>query len=298
MRGNTLTSRCWCGLSKKTAGLFLTDSLRASDFDGRDLVKTTIRNGRRSPTTNKSNRIVTPSGSVGFRWGEQGKWNLEEKAGDGSETDLSLTFKDKTAEFASVAFPYFGNRQHDYFHGTDHPDVLERNIPVKSLSLKDGEARVATVFDLFCANYGLDRGFGGDHVATSYDEDVPYTPAWQEAITGVPRDKVVAVARAFAENAETTRGKSMVILGAGLNHWYHMDMNYRGIINMLVMCGCIGQSGGGWSHYVGQEKLRPQTGWLPLGVRSRLGASAAPHEFNIVLVRAYGSMALRNLGFK
>ena len=43
-----------------------------------------------------------------------------------------------------------------------------------------------------------------------------------------------------------------------------MDMNYRGIINLLVMCGCVGQSGGGWSHYVGQEKLRPQTGWLPL----------------------------------
>jgi nitrate reductase alpha subunit len=55
-----------------------------------------------------------------------------------------------------------------------------------------------------------------------------------------------------------------VILGAGLNHWYHMDMAYRGIINLLVLCGCVGQSGGGWSHYVGQEKLRPQTGWLPV----------------------------------
>ena len=43
-----------------------------------------------------------------------------------------------------------------------------------------------------------------------------------------------------------------------------MDMAYRGIINMLVFCGCIGQSGGGWSHYVGQEKLRPQTGWAPI----------------------------------
>ncbi len=41
-------------------------------------------------------------------------------------------------------------------------------------------------------------------------------------------------------------------------------MNYRGVINMLMMCGCIGQSGGGWAHYVGQEKLRPQCGWLPL----------------------------------
>ena len=43
----------------------------------------------------------------------------------------------------------------------------------------------------------------------------------------------------------------MIILGAGVNHWYHMDMNYRGMINMLVFCGCVGQSGGGWSHYVG-----------------------------------------------
>ena len=92
----------------------------------------------------------------------------------------------------------------------------------------------------------------------------PYTPAWAEKITGVPRDQIITVAREFALNAEKTKGRSMVIVGAGLNHWYHMDMNYRGIINMLVMCGCVGQSGGGWSHYVGQEKLRPQTGWLPL----------------------------------
>ena len=45
---------------------------------------------------------------------------------------------------------------------------------------------------------------------------------------------------------------------------YHMDMIYRGIMNLLIMCGCIGKSGGGWCHYVGQEKLRPQTGWQPL----------------------------------
>ncbi len=80
----------------------------------------------------------------------------------------------------------------------------------------------------------------------------------------MPRDAVIAVAREFADNAEKTNGRSMVILGAGLNHWYHMDMNYRGIINMLMLCGCIGQSGGGWAHYVGQEKLRPQTGWTAL----------------------------------
>ncbi len=53
-------------------------------------------------------------------------------------------------------------------------------------------------------------------------------------------------------------------------------MNYRGVINMLVMCGCVGQSGGGWSHYVGQEKLRPQTGLAAARLRARLEPAAAP----------------------
>ena len=47
------------------------------------------------------------------------------------------------------------------------------------------------MFDLFVANYGLDRGFGGEHVAKSYDENVPYTPAWAEKISGVPRDQII-----------------------------------------------------------------------------------------------------------
>ena len=74
----------------------------------------------------------------------------------------------------------------------------------------------------------------------------------------------------------------MVILGAGLNHWYHMDMNYRGIINMLVMCGCIGKSGGGWSHYVGQEKLRPADRLDGARLRARLEPAAAAHELDLL----------------
>ena len=77
------------------------------------------------------------------------------------------------------------------------------------------DALVATVFDLFCANYGLDRGLGGEWVAKDYSEDVPGTPAWAEKINGVPAAKIIHVAREFASNAEKTRGKSMVIIGAG-----------------------------------------------------------------------------------
>jgi len=214
----------------------------------------------------KSKKVVVPHGSIGFRWGEKGKWNLEEKDGAGKDTDLAMSFIDKADhdEIAEVAFPYFGNLEHDHFEGTNHDSVMVRKVPVKKLKLTEGETLVASVFDLFVANYGLDRGLDDPNSAKSYDEELPYTPAWAEKITGVPKDHIITTAREFASNAEKTNGRSMVILGAGLNHWYHMDMNYRGIINLLVMCGCVGQSGGGWSHYVGQEKLRPQTGWTAL----------------------------------
>ncbi|HSM10701.1 MAG TPA: nitrate reductase subunit alpha, partial [Lysobacter sp.] len=177
------------------------------------------------------------------------------------------------------AFPYFGGTAAHDFVATAHDDILMRNVPVRQIALAGGGTmRVATVFDLYCANYGLDRGFGGGNVATDFDDETPFTPAWAEKVTGVPRQAIIQVAREFAANAEATNGRSMVILGAGLNHWYHMDMSYRGIISLLVMCGCIGQSGGGWSHYVGQEKLRPQTGWLPLAFA--LDWSRPPRQMN------------------
>jgi nitrate reductase / nitrite oxidoreductase, alpha subunit len=239
--------------------------LRASEFDG-GLNEADNGEWKTVAIDAKTGEVVAPNGSVGFRWGDKGKWNLEEKESGGTETKLRLTniLDGDYDDALDIAFPYFGNREHDYFKGTDHPDTLMRRVPVKKIVLADGEAYAATVYDLFMANYGLDRGLGGENLAKSYDENEPYTPAWAEQITGVPADHIITVAREFATNAEKTKGKSMVILGAGLNHWYHMDMNYRGIINLLIMCGCVGQSGGGWSHYVGQEKLRPQTGWLPL----------------------------------
>ncbi|MFA9438411.1 nitrate reductase subunit alpha [Uliginosibacterium sp. sgz301328] len=209
----------------------------------------------------RNNALTVPNGTIGSRWneaeGRKGKWNLEMKnLADGSEVDPLLSLKGRSDEIASVGFDYFGG---------DKDDLLFRNVPVRRVALKDGTtALVATVYDLMLANYGVDNGHGGGNVATSYEDDVPYTPKWQEAHTGVKCADVVRVAREFAQNAHDTHGKSMVVVGAALNHWYHNDMTYRGIINLLMMCGCVGQSGGGWAHYVGQEKLRPQPGWVPL----------------------------------
>jgi nitrate reductase alpha subunit len=213
--------------------------------------------------------LVVPQGSIGYRWPKSGepagRWNLEDKDGEtGEPVKLALSQIDRRDDVLPVAFPYFGGTVHEHFTENDQGgDVLVRNVPVRTIALADGEARVATVFDLMCAHYGLDRGLGGA-AAKGFDDNVPYTPAWQEQITGVSAAQAITLAREFAANAEKTQGRSMVIIGAGMNHWYHQDMNYRSIINFLMMCGTVGVSGGGWAHYVGQEKLRPQTGWTML----------------------------------
>ncbi len=255
--------------------------LRASDFNG----KLGAANNPEWKTVafDSQGKAVLPNGSIGFRWGaegraDQGKWNLEAKEArhDGAVKLKLSVLEDgpQQHDIVDVAFPYFGGITTPHFTANVGQGAINRaRVPAVRLRLgKAGDERhalVATVFDLQAAQYGIDRGLGSGARATgasksSYDDDAPYTPAWQEAITGVPRDHVISVAREFAENAHKTHGRSMVIIGAAMNHWYHADMNYRGVINLLMLCGCVGKSGGGWAHYVGQEKLRPQTGWLPL----------------------------------
>ena len=56
----------------------------------------------------------------------------------------------------------------------------------------------------------------------------------------------------------------MIVLGAGTNHWFHNDQIYRAILQLVALCGCQGVNGGGWAHYVGQEKVRPISGWSTL----------------------------------
>ena len=249
--------------------------VRASDFNGN--LGQSNNPDWKTVAIDENDKVVLPNGAIGFRWGAEdradaGKWNLENKeARNNTEVKLKLSLMEGEVpnyEVGEVAFPYFGGIESPSFPANVQEDVLVRKVPVRRIKLgKAGEERyalVATVFDLTAANYGVPRGLTGETAASNYDEDVPYTPAWQEKITGVKRDQVIAVARQFADNADKTCGKSMIIIGAAMNHWYHSDMNYRGIINMLMMCGCIGQSGGGWAHYVGQEKLRPQTGWTAL----------------------------------
>ncbi|MEN3261905.1 nitrate reductase subunit alpha [Sodalis endosymbiont of Spalangia cameroni] len=208
--------------------------------------------------------LAVPNGSIGFRWGETGKWNLEQKA-NGQATEWLLSLLEQRDDVLDVAFAYFGGLENPHFRHVKQDAILVHKLPVKFLRLADGSrVPVTTVYDLTLANYGVDRGLDDNNCARGYHEIRAYSPAWAEQICGVPREQIAQIAREFGASAHKTHGRAMIILGAGINHWYHMDMSYRALINMLIFCGCVGQSGGGWAHYVGQEKLRPQTGWLPL----------------------------------
>jgi nitrate reductase alpha subunit len=191
--------------------------------------------------------IVVPNGSLGFRFTEsgKGKWNL-----DLGDVTPMLTLHEAGARTAEVDLPRF-----DAADGTG--DVLRRGVPVREI----GGQLVTTVFDLLLAQYGVSRDGLPGTWPSGYDDDEPYTPAWQEGITSVPAATCTKIAREFAKNAEESGGRSMILMGAGTNHWFHSDTIYRAFLTLTTLTGCQGVNGGGWAHYVGQEKVRPLTGY-------------------------------------
>ncbi|MFB8009018.1 nitrate reductase subunit alpha [Nocardia sp. NPDC056000] len=194
-----------------------------------------------------------PNGSLGHRFTEagKGKWNL-----DLGDVDPLLTLHGRTDDAAAVQFPRF-----------DGPsaEVLTRGVPTTVIAGK----RVTTVFDLLLAQYGVARpGLPGSWPTGYDDPSEPYTPAWQETITGVPAKQAERIAREFADNADRSGGRSMILMGAGTNHWFHSDQIYRAFFTLTLLTGCQGVNGGGWAHYVGQEKCRPVTGWSTLAFAS------------------------------
>jgi nitrate reductase alpha subunit len=194
-------------------------------------------------------RAVVPNGSIGFRWGEEGagSWNL-----DLGETDPALTLLGHHDEAVAVTLPRFEGG------ATEGGTTMRRGVPAKRIAGR----LVTTVLDLALAQYGVEReGLPGDWPSGYDDAESPYTPAWQQAITGVDASLCVRIAREFADNAERTSGRSMIVMGAGTNHWFHSDQTYRAMLALVLFCGCQGVNGGGWAHYVGQEKVRPITGW-------------------------------------
>src|SRR6185369_13541157 len=94
-------------------------------------------------------RAVLPNGSIGFRWGpegrsDQGKWNLENKeARHGAEVKLKLSVLEdgeQAHDVVSVGLPYFGGVSTPHFKSnTQNGDVNFVKVPAVRLRLgKEG----------------------------------------------------------------------------------------------------------------------------------------------------------------
>ncbi len=115
---------------------------------------------------------------------------------------------------------------------------------------------------------------------------------WGEQITGVPRQYIETIAREFADTAHKTHGRSMIILGAGVNHWYHMDMNYRGMINMLIFCGVCRAKRWRLGTLCRPGKTAPTNRLVATGLCARLEPTTAPNEQHLVFLQSFQPMAL------
>ncbi len=227
-----------------TAGKFLTAADLPEHADDENAAfKTVLIDAR-------TGEPVVPNGSLGHRYGEAGVGQVEPRAR--RRRPAALAARRRASESVIVRMPRF-----------DTPDGaaadLPRGVPVRRV----GGHLVTTVFDLLMAQYGVGRvdGAAGGVGQRLRRRGAPYTPAWQEAITGVPASTAARIGREFAANAEESKGRSMIVMGAGTNHWFHSDTIYRAFLTLTNLTGCQGVNGGGWAHYVGQEKVRPITGY-------------------------------------
>jgi len=226
-------------------GKFLTADALGEESEHADF-KPAVLDGR-------TGQPAVPGGSLGFRFGEQGlgRWNL-----DLGDIVPVLTLHAPEAERVAVDLPRF-----DADDGT--AGEIRRGVP----AIRIAGRLVTTVFDLLLAQYGVGRdGLPGEWPRDYADAGQPCTPAWQEAITGVPAAAAERIGREFARNAEESRGRSMIVMGAGTNHYFHSDTIYRTFLALTTLTGCQGVNGGGWAHYVGQEKVRPVTGHATLAM--------------------------------
>ena len=202
----------------------------------------------------RTDEPVVPNGSLGHRFGDDGagRWNLDLE--DVEPRLLRLRAPD--AETVEVTLPRF-----DDVDGTPG-----RACPATCRSRRVGDQLVTTVFDLMLAQYGVGRdGLGGNYArrrTTTRPRRTPRpgrsrSPASRHG-RRADRPRVRAERRGVRRPVDDPDGRRHQPL-VPLRH----DLP-RASSRSTTLTGCQGVNGGGWAHYVGQEKCRPVTGWAQL----------------------------------
>ena len=203
------------------------------------------RNDFRPLVWDRERGPADPGGTLADRFTPEGegRWNLlmEDVAPIMSIAELATTAV--PVDGVEVLLPRFDLPGSTTPAGSAGGGVMRRGVP--ATRLPDGRL-VTTVYDLLLADYGVERaGLPGRWPADYHDATAPGTPAWAAELTGVPGPAMIRVAREFATNAVESKGRSQILMGAGINHYYHADEIYRAILALTSMCGTQGVNGGG-----------------------------------------------------
>jgi len=183
------------------------------------------------------------------------------------QTDMPLLVRTDTGEYLREADVFAGGSPDQFYFW----DAGLQPAPMASLDLGglspdlsgshlvdlDGGAQVTveTVFDRLTARLNAN-----------------HTVAQAAAVTGVGAAVITGIADEIGAAGISSGGQVMIMHGAGTNHWYHNDLNNRAMLLMLSLVGAIGKNGGGFNHYVGQEKIWPVNGLKALSFPQGGGA--------------------------
>ena len=133
-------------------------------------------------------------------------------------------------------------------------------IPLDLLGIPDGiDAALDGSFDVKLADGTTVTACPG--FVSVVEELDKFSPEATAATTGLDPAMVRAVARAYASESPAA-----ILMGGGSNHWYHGDLQGRALALCAALTANIGVSGGGFSVYVGQYKVRVKWGpWVNAG---------------------------------
>ena len=178
------------------------------------------------------------------------------------QTDLPLLVARDTRRFLRESDIKAGGKE-DVFYCWDTKQ--NRAVPLPgSMGSADKHLRLGSVDPALLGKFTVELSSGrAVEVSPSFAllreqlEDYPLEKVAE--ITGLPAHEIQAFARELG-----TRKPAMIIHGAGTNHWFHNDLINRAFILLVALTGNVGKNGGGFNHYVGQERVWPEHGFFQL----------------------------------
>jgi len=178
------------------------------------------------------------------------------------QTDLPLLIVKKTGRFLREADMKAGGKD-DVFYLWDsrqqHPTIAPGSMGAaeKTIALRGIDPALAGTFTVQLAS--------GEKVEVSTAFELlqktlsEYSLEKVAQTTGLPAHEIEKFAHELG-----TRKPAMIIHGAGTNHWFHNDLANRAMILLVALTGNVGKNGGGFNHYVGQERVWPEHGFIQL----------------------------------